>query len=105
MVGLPRESKISRPMISAMLVCILRGYDARCACAVQQMLRKNRSGERAEDADLEQVPCGLCAQRVSKPLTETPAQGSHQRSETPPGGTDWKFGSPQEIRTGNLDLD
>jgi hypothetical protein len=51
MVGLPRESKISRPIISAMLVCILRGYDARCARAVQQMLRKNLSGERAEDAD------------------------------------------------------
>src|SRR5947207_4943600 len=39
MVGLPRESKISRPIISAMLVCILRGYDARCARAVQQMLQ------------------------------------------------------------------
>src|SRR5438309_605127 len=46
MVGLPRESKISRPIISAMLVCILRGYDARCARAVQQMLRHNHSGER-----------------------------------------------------------
>src|SRR5436305_15029954 len=44
MVGLPRESKISRPIISAMLACILRGYDARCACAVQQMLRKILSG-------------------------------------------------------------
>ena len=59
-----------------MLVCILRGYDARCACAVQQMLRKNRSGERAEDADLEQVRCGLCAQRVSKPSdTNNPRKG------------------------------
>jgi len=42
---LPRESKISRPIISAMLVCILRGYDARCARAVQQMLQENLSGE------------------------------------------------------------
>ena len=28
-VGFPRESKISRPIISTMLVCISRRYDAR----------------------------------------------------------------------------
>jgi len=61
MVGLPRESKISRPIISAMLACILRGYDARCACAVQQMLRKNLSGVRAQDATWNTGACGLCA--------------------------------------------
>jgi len=32
--------------------------------------------ERAEDADLEQVRCGLCAQRVSKPSdTNNPRKG------------------------------
>src|SRR5207244_1221487 len=45
MVGLPRESKTSRPIISAMLVCILRGYDARCVRPVQQMLRRNARPE------------------------------------------------------------
>src|SRR4030095_10382955 len=39
-VGLPRESRTSRPIISAMLVCISRGYDARSAGPVHQMLRK-----------------------------------------------------------------
>ena len=34
-----------------------------------------------------------------------PAQGSHQRSETPLGAQTGSLGSRQEIRTGNLDLD
>src|SRR6478609_2826716 len=76
MVGLPRESKISRPIISAMLVCILRGYDARCARAVQQMLRKTLSGERAEDADLERGPAACAQSGASKPAdSNNPRKG------------------------------
>jgi hypothetical protein len=48
----------------------LRGYDARCARAVQQMLRKNLSGERAQDADLEQGPAAGARSGFPNPLTQ-----------------------------------
>src|SRR5438046_1854074 len=67
MVGLPRESKISRPIISAMLACILRGYDARCGCAVQQMLRKILSGiAGCRVARLSRAGFGVLAETIFK---------------------------------------
>jgi hypothetical protein len=83
----------------------LRGYDARCVRAVHQMLRKNLSGERAEDADQEQGPAACAQSAFPNPLTQTTRARSHQRSETPLGAQTGSLGSPQEIRTGNLDLD
>ena len=44
-------------------------------------------------------------QRVSKPANSSNPQGSHQQSETPLGAQTGSLCSPEEIRTGNLDLD
>jgi len=52
-----------------------------------------------------QGPAACAPSGFANPLTKTPAQGSHQRSETPLGAQNGNLGSPQKIRTGNLDLD
>ena len=62
--------------------------------------------ERAEDADLEQVRCGLCAQRVSKHAdSNNPRKGHISGVKVRWAKQTGSLGYPPEIRTGNLDLD
>src|SRR5205814_306999 len=92
MVGLPRESKISRPIISTMLVCILRGYDARCARAVQQMLRNIFVGGQA--ADLEHGPAAGAPSGFPNPLTQASRASVTSAGSSSAGRTDWKVCVP-----------